>query len=67
MHLYPVNRAAARVRNEDTAWNYRDATWSMVIVGISPNPAEKELVTGFARDCWEELHPHGQAALPLSS
>lgn len=59
MHLYPVNGAAARVRNEDTAWNYRDATWSMVIVGISPDPAEKEMVTRFARDYWEELHPHG--------
>jgi hypothetical protein len=59
MHLYPVNGAASRVKNEDTAWNYRDATWSMVIVGISPDPAEKELVTGFARDYWQELHPFG--------
>ncbi len=26
MHLYPINGAAARVGQEETAWNYRDAT-----------------------------------------
>src|SRR5258706_5288275 len=32
MHLYPVNGAAHRVGAGDTAWSYRDAIWSEVIV-----------------------------------
>ena len=59
MHLYPVNGAAARVGNEETAWNYRDATWAMVIVGIDPDAANDELITNWARNYWQDLHPHG--------
>lgn len=59
MHLYPINGAASRVPNEDTAWNYRNATWSMVIAGIAPDPADKQLITDFARNYWNDLHPHG--------
>ena len=59
MHLYPVNGAAARVGNQETAWNYRDATWAMVIVGIDPDAANDELITNWARNYWQELHPHG--------
>ncbi len=33
MHLYPINGAAHRVGQQDTAWSYRDATWGEVIVG----------------------------------
>ncbi|MBC7568698.1 MAG: FAD-binding oxidoreductase [Spirosoma sp.] len=59
MHLYPVNGAAARVDNHATAWNYRDATWSMVIVGIDPDAANDALITNWARNYWQELHPFG--------
>ncbi|MBC7571055.1 MAG: BBE domain-containing protein [Spirosoma sp.] len=59
MHLYPVNGAAARVGNQETAWSYRDATWAMVIVGIDPDAANDELITNWARNYWHELHPHG--------
>jgi len=59
MHLYPVNGAAARVDNHATAWNYRDATWSMVIVGIDPDAANDALITNWARNYWQELHPYG--------
>jgi hypothetical protein len=38
MHLYPIDGAVRRVGKGDTAWNTRDATWSMVIAGIDPNP-----------------------------
>jgi hypothetical protein len=38
MHLYPIDGAVRRVGKSDTAWNTRDATWSMVIAGIDPNP-----------------------------
>ena len=40
MHLYPIDGAAGRVAKDATAWNYRDANWGMVIVGVSPDPAD---------------------------
>ena len=42
MHLYPINGAAQRVGKDDTAWSYRDATWAEVIVGVDPDPANKD-------------------------
>ncbi|GAB4030077.1 FAD-binding oxidoreductase [Spirosoma gilvum] len=59
MHLYPVNGAAARISNDATAWSYRNATWAMVIVGIDPEAANDELITNWARNYWQDLHPHG--------
>ena len=40
MHLYPIDGAVHRVGASDTAWSCRDATWSMVIAGIDPDPAK---------------------------
>ena len=57
MHLYPVNGHASRVNATDTAWNFRDATWAMVIVGVDPDPANKEQITRWAKDYYEALHP----------
>ncbi|HET7324820.1 MAG TPA: FAD-binding oxidoreductase, partial [Halococcus sp.] len=58
MHLYPINGAVHDVDAEETAWNKRDANWSMVIVGVDPDPAEKERITEWAREYWAALHPH---------
>lgn len=58
MHLYPVNGAAHRVAKNDTAWSYRDATWAEVIVGVDPDPANKDLITNWARNYWEDIHPY---------
>jgi FAD/FMN-containing dehydrogenase len=58
MHLYPVDGAAGRVKNDATAWAYRDAKWSSVIVGVDPDPAKKETITTWARDYWAAIHPH---------
>jgi FAD/FMN-containing dehydrogenase len=57
MHLYPINGAASRVDNQATAWGYRDATWAMVIAGVDPDPANKDVITNWARDYWQALHP----------
>jgi FAD/FMN-containing dehydrogenase len=57
MHMYPVNGAASRVSKKDTAWSYRDATWAMVMVGVDPDPANKEKITTWAKEYWEALHP----------
>ena len=59
MHLYPVNGAAHRVGKDDTPWGYRDAVWSQVIVGVDPDPANKDRITAWARNYWEALHPFG--------
>jgi hypothetical protein len=58
MHLYPINGAVHRIGEKDTAWSYRDVTWSMVIAGVDPDPANKERVTAWAKDYWEALHPY---------
>lgn len=59
MHLYPVNGAAQKVGSQDTPWSYRDAVWSEVIVGVDPDPANKDRITAWARSYWEALHPYG--------
>ncbi|WP_345158376.1 FAD-binding oxidoreductase [Pontibacter saemangeumensis] len=58
MHLYPINGAAARVNKNATAWGYRDATYAMVIGGIDPDPANKDLITNWAKDYWKAVHPY---------
>ena len=36
-HIYPIDGAAHDVAAEDTAFAYRDATWSQVFVGVDPD------------------------------
>ncbi|MFH8627862.1 FAD-binding oxidoreductase [Streptomyces vietnamensis] len=62
MHLYPVDAAAHRMGPMDTAWAYRDAVWSGVIGGISPEPSEAGAIHTWAVDYWEALHPHSMGA-----
>jgi FAD/FMN-containing dehydrogenase len=57
MHLYPVNGAAQRVGKHDTAWSYRETTWAEVIVGVDPDPANKDRIVDWARKYWDDLHP----------
>jgi FAD/FMN-containing dehydrogenase len=57
-HLYPVDCAVHRVDKSDTAFNYRDARWSMVIAGIDPDPANAERISQWAKNYWNALHPY---------
>jgi FAD/FMN-containing dehydrogenase len=57
MHLYPIDGAASRVGKSDTAWAYRGAKWAQVIVGVDPDPANREKLTAWAKSYWEDLHP----------
>ena len=59
MHLYPINGAAHKAGNKDTPWSYREAVWSEVIVGVDPDPANKERIVDWARSYWDALHPYG--------
>lgn len=57
MHLYPINGAAHRVAKGDTAWSFRDANFTGVIVGVDPDPASNPRLIEWARDYWTALHP----------
>jgi len=58
MHLYPINGQASKVGKNKTAWNYRDSTWAMVIAGIDGDPLNKEMITQWAKDYWNAMHPY---------
>jgi FAD/FMN-containing dehydrogenase len=58
MHMYPIDGAASRVPADATAFAHRDGGWAGVIVGVDPDPANAELISRWARDYWQELHPH---------
>jgi len=57
MHMYPINGAAARVAKNDTAWNYRDAMWAQVIVGVDPDPANKDKIVSWTKSYYDAVHP----------
>ena len=61
MHLYPIDGAVHRKQSGDTAWSTRDATWSMVIVGLSPEAGDVPSITQWAKGYWSAVHPHNLA------
>jgi FAD/FMN-containing dehydrogenase len=58
MHLYPIDGAVHDVAPHETAWSCRDATWSMVIAGIDPQPSKAPAISAWARSYWEAVHPY---------
>ena len=58
MHLYPIDGAASRVGKDETPWAYRKARWAQVIVGVDPDPANKEKITAWAKSYFDALHPY---------
>jgi len=58
MHLYPINGAVHRKKKEDTAFSYRGSKFAEVIVGVDPDPANKDKIAGWARSYWDAVHPH---------
>lgn len=57
VHCYSINGAAQRVAKDATAWNYREANFSQVIVGVDPDPANKDKVKQWSRAYWRAMHP----------
>jgi FAD/FMN-containing dehydrogenase len=43
-HFYPVDGAVNDVAPDDTAFGYRDATWSQVFIGCDPDPGNASAV-----------------------
>jgi FAD/FMN-containing dehydrogenase len=58
MHLYPIDGAVHRVRQDETAWAYRDVNFSQVIVGVDPDPANVETLKRWAVDYSDATHPY---------
>ena len=58
MHLYPVDGAVHRQKADATAWGYRDASWSLVIYGVDPDPANAPALKQWAQDYWKAVHPY---------
>ena len=56
MHLYPIDGAVRRVAKDATPWSARDASWSMVIAGVSPDPKDAEALKRWGRAYWKALH-----------
>jgi FAD/FMN-containing dehydrogenase len=57
-HIYPIDGAANDVAVEDTAFAYRDATWSQVFIGVDPDPASAPALREWTIAYWEALHPY---------
>lgn len=58
MHLYPINGAVHRVGSNETAFTYRQSTWSQVIVGVDPDPVNAGLIRDWAVAYSTALHPY---------
>jgi FAD binding domain-containing protein/berberine-like enzyme len=58
MHLYPIDGAVHRVGRKETAWDCRDASWSMVIAAIDPDAAKAPALSAWAKSYWEDIHPY---------
>jgi len=58
VHIYPINGAAGRVAPDATAWSYRGARYSEVIVGADPEPANADLVRSWCIDYFDRTHEY---------
>ncbi|HEY2341572.1 MAG TPA: FAD-binding oxidoreductase, partial [Chthoniobacteraceae bacterium] len=65
-HIYPIDGAVHQVRQQETAWNYRNATYSMVICGIDPDPAKAQAIKAWAKEYWEAVHPYNSRGAYLN-
>jgi FAD/FMN-containing dehydrogenase len=61
VHLYPIDGAVQDVAADATAFGHRDASYSPVIAGMWPDPADNERNTQWVRDYYAALAPHAQA------
>jgi hypothetical protein len=46
------------VAPDATAWSARNATWSMVIAGIDPDPQQADALKAWGRAYWQAVHPY---------
>lgn len=58
MHMYPIDGAVHRVGRNETPFAYRSSKWACVIVGVDPDPANREAISSWCRNYWDALHPY---------
>jgi UDP-N-acetylenolpyruvoylglucosamine reductase len=58
MHLYPIDGAACRVGRNETAWSYRDAHFSQLMIGTDPEGRRMDGIISWVKEYWDALHPH---------
>jgi FAD/FMN-containing dehydrogenase len=58
MHLYPIDGKVHETDKNDTAWANRGMRWAMVIVGVSPDPSDKDKMIKWARDYYDGMIPY---------
>jgi hypothetical protein len=61
-----VNGKVNRVGTAETAFSYRDAVWSEVIVGVDPDPANCATITNWAKAYYDALHSFGAGGAYLN-
>jgi FAD/FMN-containing dehydrogenase len=61
-HVYPIDGAVHDVAPEDTAFRFRDATWSQVFIGVDGDPANANALRDWTIAYWEALHPYSTGA-----
>jgi FAD/FMN-containing dehydrogenase len=61
VHLYPIDGAVQDVPADATAFGHRDASYSPVIAGMWPDPADNERNIQWVRDYYAAIAPHSQA------
>ena len=58
VHLYPINGAVQRVGMDETAFAYRDVSFSPVVAGMWEDPADNEQNIAWVRAYHEALRPY---------
>jgi len=57
-HFYPIDGRVHEKSQKETAWANRNARWSQVIAGVSPDPMEADKVTKWCKDYYEGIKPY---------
>lgn len=58
MHYYPINGKVHDIKQEESAWVNRDKRYVQLIVGVDPDPANKEKITHWCRQYYDALLPY---------
>lgn len=58
MHMYPIDGAPHDVGPDETPFAHRDATWSGVIAGVDPDPANLPALRDWCVGYWDAQHPY---------
>jgi hypothetical protein len=53
----------SRIDSDETAFAHRDKRYSLLIVGMSPNPAEAGIIRQWTREFWEAMQPFSSAGV----